>query len=245
MSKLDNMKRILKKLLVNGAYEKCQSLYGKVRMLFFGVRRRLHESCGSFKHSRMSLNEIDEKLAPYLNFEGGFFIEAGANDGVSQSNTYFLEKALGWRGVLVEPVPRLFKKCRRNRRNSAVFNCALVAPEDEGTAVSICDMGDRGLLSRISAGDISSAGSVTEICGRTLTSVLSESQVERIDFFSLDVEGYELAVLKGLDLSRFAPCFILVETAQVEKVDESLFPRYERVAQLTHHDYLYRSKTIK
>lgn len=239
------MKWLLKKIIGVKNYEMLQGLYGKARMGFFAARRRLHEACGSFKHSRMSLNEIDDKLAPYLNFEGGFFIEAGANDGVSQSNTYFLEKALGWRGVLVEPVPRLFQKCRRNRRNSAVFNCALVAPEDEGTAVSICDMGDRGLLSRISAGDTSSAGSVTEICGRTLTSVLSESQVERIDFFSLDVEGYELSVLKGLDLSRFAPSFILVETAQVEKVDESLLPCYERVVQLTHHDYLYRSKTVK
>jgi len=192
----------------------------------------------------MSLNEIDDKLAPYLNLRGGVFIEAGANDGVSQSNTYFLEKALGWRGVLVEPVPRLFKKCRRNRRNSAVFNCALVAPEDEGKGVSICDMGDRGLLSRISEGGSSSGGTVTEVCGRTLTSVLFEAQFERIDFFSLDVEGYELSVLKGLDFSRFLPSFILVETSQVEKVDESLLQHYDRIAQLTHHDYLYRAKEI-
>ncbi len=238
------MKWLLKKLIGVTTYEVLQVLYGKIRMAMFFARRRLYESCGSYKYSKMSLNEIDDKLSPYLNFNAGFFVEAGANDGVSQSNTYYLEKALGWRGILVEPVPRLFKKCRQNRRNSVVFNCALVSPEDEGMAVSICDMGDRGLLSRVSERDSVSEGAVTKTCGRTLTSIFSELKVERVDFFSLDVEGYELEVLKGLDLSRFAPSFILVETSQVEKVDESLSPYYERVVQLTHHDYLYQSITL-
>lgn len=237
------MKRLLKKLVGETTYEVLQGVYGRIRVMLFDARRRLCESCGSYKYSKVSLNGIDDKLVPYLNFNGGFFIEAGANDGVSQSNTYFLERALGWRGVLVEPVPRLFKKCRRNRRNSVVFNCALVSPENEGTDVSICDMGARGLLSRVSEGKSASDGVVTRTCGRTLTSILTELEVEQIDFFSLDVEGYELEVLKGMDFSRFVPSLILIETAQVEKVDKSLFPYYERVAQLTHHDYLYQSKT--
>lgn len=52
----------------------------------------------------MSLNGLDEKLAPYLNFKGGIFIEAGANNGIRQSNTYYLEAVRGWKGILVEPV---------------------------------------------------------------------------------------------------------------------------------------------
>ena len=32
-----------------------------------------------------------------------FFFEAGARNGVSESNTFFFERYLGWSGVLVEP----------------------------------------------------------------------------------------------------------------------------------------------
>ena len=38
----------------------------------------------------------------------GFFIEAGAHDGVEASNTLYLEKKMGWRGLLVEPNPDTF-----------------------------------------------------------------------------------------------------------------------------------------
>ena len=39
-----------------------------------------------------ALNGLDNKLEGYLNYKNGFFIEAGANDGYSQSNTNYLEK---------------------------------------------------------------------------------------------------------------------------------------------------------
>jgi hypothetical protein len=39
---------------------------------------------------------------------GGFFIEAGAHNGVEASNTLYLEKKLGWTGILVEPNPQTF-----------------------------------------------------------------------------------------------------------------------------------------
>ena len=45
-----------------------------------------------------------EVLLKYLNYENGFFIEAGANDGVVQSNTFYFEKELNWTGLLIEPI---------------------------------------------------------------------------------------------------------------------------------------------
>src|SRR5207248_1270594 len=52
-----------------------------------------------------------------------------ANDGFSQSNTYFLERFLGWSGILVEAIPELAERCRRLRRRSQVHQCALVSPD--------------------------------------------------------------------------------------------------------------------
>src|SRR5688500_12891393 len=78
------------------------------------------------REQSFGLNELDVKLKPYLDFEGGFFIEAGANDGLRQSNTCYFEKYRGWRGLLVEPIPEKARQCRKNRPNSIVEQCALV-----------------------------------------------------------------------------------------------------------------------
>lgn len=53
-----------------------------------------------------------------------FFFEAGANDGVSFSNTYELEK-LGWDGILVEPSPAAYECLIGTRSCKYKFNCAL------------------------------------------------------------------------------------------------------------------------
>jgi hypothetical protein len=74
-----------------------------------------------------SLNSLDRKIDKYLP-ERGVFIEAGANDGLNQSNTLFLARGRSWKGILVEPVPRLFERCKKNRPDSFCVNAALVSP---------------------------------------------------------------------------------------------------------------------
>jgi FkbM family methyltransferase len=187
----------------------------------------------------MGLGGLNDKLDKYLNFKKGVFIEVGANNGIDQSNTYYLEKLLGWRGYLIEAIPELSQLCKKTRKNSVVFNCALVAPENHGSKIKIAyDRSTRGLMSRIDGRE----GDIVEVIGRTLTDVLIEGKAKSIDFFSLDVEGFELEVLKGLDFSKYKPTLILVETEQLNQVDDMLFPWYKRIDQLSFHDYLYQVK---
>lgn len=54
-----------------------------------------------------SLNELDIKLLKYINKRNGFFIEVGANNGISQTNTLLFEKNYGWNGMLIEAIPDL------------------------------------------------------------------------------------------------------------------------------------------
>jgi hypothetical protein len=78
---------------------------------------------------------------------------------------------------------------------------------------------------------------------RTLTDVLAESGVPRVDFLSLDLQGFEVAALRGLDFERWAPSVMLIEIVEDEErhpVEAVLGSRYERVARLTPHDVLYR-----
>ena len=62
--------------------------------------------------------------ARHLTRRGGVFVEAGANDGYAQSNTYYFERMRGWSGVLIEPVPELAHHCpfRAGREYRALPN---------------------------------------------------------------------------------------------------------------------------
>ena len=83
---------------------------------------------------------------------------------------------------------------------------------------------------------------------RTLTSVLKEADISLIDFFSLDVEGYEQIVLEGLDFALFRPTYILIEFLDHDKkkeVEKYIGHLYDFVEQLSKRDYLYKSKNVE
>jgi hypothetical protein len=84
-----------------------------------------------------------------------------------------------------------------------------------------------------------------DVPARTMTSILDECGVSGIDFLSLDVEGYELNVLKGLDLNKYCPRFILIETEEKSLVDDYLKGRYDFVTKLSPHDYLYKHVSLQ
>ena len=86
---------------------------------------------------------------------------------------------------------------------------------------------------------------------RTLSSILDARGIPQIDFLSLDLEGYEAAALRGLDLERHRPAILLVEISNVrEEVERALDPWYDEVAELSDHrteepawyDVLYRAR---
>jgi FkbM family methyltransferase len=201
------------------------------------------------------LNELDKKLEPYIDFDNGMFIEAGANDGQTQSNTAYLARHRGWRGLLVEPIPELAARCRAARPESVVENCALVASDADGQSVPMTYC---GLMSVVDGGwsdptaeraHVETGRRVqsltpyhVDVPGRSLSALLDQHKMSHIDLLSLDVEGFERQALEGLDLRRHRPRFILVEARFREEIDDLLLPHYEAIAQLSHHDVLYRTK---
>lgn len=203
--------------------------------------------------SNFALNDLDRKLAKYLDFEGGTFLEAGANDGIRQSNTLFFEMKKGWRGVLVEAIPALYEQCRRNRPRAKVVWAALGAPEQ---VPGVARLRYAGLMSVVRGGMQSTAEEDAHILAgcevqkletyevdvpyETLSNVLDRCGVTKVDFLSLDVEGMEAQVLAGIDFQRHAPTFILVEARYRDDVEKSIGERYEAIDMLSHHDVLYR-----
>jgi len=60
--------------------------------------------------------------------ENGVFLDIGAHDGISFSNTFFFEKERNWDGICIEPIPSVFDKLRNNR-NCIVENCCILDKE--------------------------------------------------------------------------------------------------------------------
>lgn len=203
---------------------------------------------------RPAASKLDEKLAKYLNYKNGIFVEAGANNGLSQSNTFFLEKALKWKGILVEGIPELYSKCKKNRRGSKVFHAGLV-PKDYkkstlkmnyANLMSVAEgaMKPHQLKKHIQEGlevqKIERSYTV-EIPAMTFEKILDEAGYLNIDFLSIDLEGFEIEALKGWNFEKYRPKFILIEVRDLNEVDSFFSVHdYKREALLSHHDYLYR-----
>lgn len=210
-------------------------------------------------HGSFGLDGLDLRLLDHLGGRrGGFFVEAGANDGVSQSNTLLLELALGWRGLLVEPVPRLAAAARVNRPRALVEQAALVPFGAERT-VQMWDVGLMSLVAGAMGGPDRDLAHVRdgaerqggleveqlEVPAVPLSTILDRHGVGAPDLLVLDVEGFEAAALGGLDLGRHAPEHMLVETRDREELEDLLGDRYEATAELSHHDILYRRRPAR
>jgi FkbM family methyltransferase len=223
--------------------------------------RLRHASGRDDPRSHPALHDIDRKLDAILDRDGGFFVEAGANDGYTQSNTYWLERFRGWRGILIEPLEMYVEECRTGRPEAIVVRAALVPADFEGETITM-HFGD--LMSSVEGAHADATadrewvrqGLVLgwydehdeQVPARTLTSILDEHGAPEIDLLSLDVEGFEPSVLRGLDLDRHAPRWLLVEMHDLEagrrEIGGILGERYVEHATLSPVDVLYRRADI-
>jgi len=184
--------------------------------------------------SYFGFDELDRKLETLLPATSGFFVELGAHDGLSQTNTLHFERK-GWRGLLVEAVPEFYEACRSNRPLAKVVHAACVGPGYGSPSVSLHTVGLMSLIKGCRGGgadeetwikrgeslqDLQRASCVAP--AKTLTAILEEAEAPPIDLLSLDVEGFEVQVLSGLDFERFAPRHIVVEDSDMGDIEALL-----------------------
>ncbi len=205
-------------------------------------------------------DNLDLQLEEYLNFSNGFFIELGAHDGITQSNTYYYEKKKNWRGILIEPVPKLYEICKKYRAKKNFFFCnACVGFDFKKESVKL-------IYSNLmtTAVDLTSdlyrekhlvdpelnffeKNEYFSAKARTLNSILIETKAPKIiDFFSLDVEGAEFEVLKGIDFNKFNFRYIIVETIQFDRLKEFLTnKKYKFIKKFGSQDFLFMFSNIE
>lgn len=147
-----------------------------------------------------------------IGLERGVFVDVGAHDGLSGSNTVFFERR-GWSGVCIEPLPGPFARLE-DARSARCFNCAVGEVEGEQAFFSISGYSEMlsGLvsqydprhLSRLEEELLEYGGERREVFVpvRRLDGILDECGIDCIDLLSIDVEGGEMSVIRSLDLTR-------------------------------------------
>ncbi|MCR9057134.1 MAG: FkbM family methyltransferase [Rhodobacteraceae bacterium] len=95
-------------------------MFGFGRYVKERFRAHLKSLFGTPEELSYSPSKLDRKVLKYISHDGGYFIELGANDGVSQSNTMLLEEKYGWRGLLIEAIPHKYFECRKTGRKQMI-----------------------------------------------------------------------------------------------------------------------------
>lgn len=199
---------------------------------------------------------ITKRILEYIqNIENGFYIEAGAYDGLLQSNTKFLEEEYNWTGMLIEPSPNIFKELNKNRPNNLNINKCLVNPWYSFKTIK--GSFDNGPMSSVNNIRKLENVKLIDVPCDTLENILDYYEIKKIDFMTIDTEGYELEVLQGLNLLKYRPLYILIEVYETQK--EILFQYLEDMNYIflenitnynildnpgwdgTHNDYLFKA----
>jgi FkbM family methyltransferase len=198
------------------------------RRIFSGYVRR------SFSQQKQD-RWISELVFPKK--KNGYFVEAGAHDGITTSNTYFLERYRDWDGVLVEPNPILFRQLERIRAVNLV-NCALSSEKGK------LNFKPDGGLGRI-VPDSTSEDTIS-VDSLTLEHVLNESNAPSvIDYLSLDVEGHEDQVLHDFPIDGYHFNAIMVETPSGKLRDKLRCEGYTKIIEIPGIDALFVDEDIK
>ena len=172
-----------------------------------------------------SYSQIGQDLAVikhYNNKRNGYFVEIGASDGITFSNTYLLEQQFGWKGVCVEALPEQFKKLRINRPTAVCIEKAVFKQSGLTLKFDIAHSFDMlsGLSNYITerwASRVKQNCTTINVKTITLTDLLKEAKAPAfIDYLSLDTEGSEFEILKAHDFSKYKFGLIDVEHNYIE-----------------------------
>lgn len=164
----------------------------------------------------------DTALAFFGGKKDGLFVDIGAHDGNTWSNSLPFELNYGWSGICIEPQIHLFKKLVHTRK----ARCMNVAVSDQdgveeftfvpGDACAISGLTskmDQRHLGRIDDEVRKSNGKIQKamLTCRTLTSILDEYNMSHINYLSIDTEGSEPQIIAGIDFSRISIDLISME----------------------------------
>jgi FkbM family methyltransferase len=185
---------------------------------------------------------------------GGWFVDAGAGpDGIRGSNTYVLEKELGWTGLLIEPHPDCYARVKSNR-SAIVEQCCLADSFGEVEFVlheypELSSVPEH--LSEpnfVAAGYASGRKPRVQMPSAPLWELLRRHHAPRvIDYMSLDIEGAEWFALKDFPIDEFRILCTTIERGgrMYEKLRRRLLAEGYRLVRVTDPDDFYVHASVE
>jgi FkbM family methyltransferase len=196
----------------------------------------------------------DEFLNEYIlkGERGGFFLDIGAHDGKSYSNSLFFEQHLDWKGICIEPNPTVFEILRENRNCTCLNVCA---SSKEGTVIFQKISGYPEMLSGIydetnkSHQDLiqkelkEHGGSIEliETDSLPVKKILQQHSISKIHFCSIDTEGHEMEVLKSFDFNAVnIDVFVIENSIKDNSIKDFMKEQgYKYIITLEHSDEVF------
>jgi FkbM family methyltransferase len=192
------------------------------------------------------------------NKQNGFFVDIGAHEGITYSNTYFLEKYRDWKGICIEPLPVEFKELEKNRTAIKLNLC--VSDFDGETDFTYVE-GYANMLSGISEAynnthrerihnEVNQYGGKIhdiKVPVKKLQTIFDEFEVKEVDFCSIDTEGSEFNIVKSIDFEKtLVKIFIIENNYQESTIAEFLSTKdYVLYTKLHWDDVFIKKEYIK
>lgn len=148
----------------------------------------------------------------------GFYLDVGCAWPVFASNTYYLEKHLGWTGIGVDALADYASAWKEKRPRSKFFS--YLVSDRSGSGEAFYKSTNPGLSS---TNPVAATGKAfgeelgkeeIQVPSITLNELLDREGVEKIDMLSMDIEGHEPKALAGFDIERFSPELVVIEGGQ-------------------------------
>jgi FkbM family methyltransferase len=200
-----------------------------MKLLMIGLCLLLQVTCFATYYSQCGQDEFIHQNY-FKGYTSGIFIEIGANNGITYSNTCFFEKELNWTGICVEPIPEIFTELEKNRECTCIQGCITnrsgqgqllvisnseeAKPDDHLDMLSgLIDKYDPRHIERIKREVESTAGSykIIDVNCYVLNELLEQNGITHINLLSIDTEGGEFDILSTIDFSRYQIDVLLIE----------------------------------
>ena len=204
----------------------------------------IKESKSEVRQDIFFLNQINFK-------RDGFFVDIGASDGITFSNTYLIEKNYGYKGILVEPSKFQAQNIEKIRKAKLIDKCVW---SESGKILKFIDAGNLSTIKNFIKSDSFYKERINkkvfDVETISLTDLLDQSNApSKIEYLSIDTEGSEFDILAAHDFSKYSFDVITCEhnfTDKRNKIYELLLSKnYERkFEKISRHDDWYVKKDI-
>lgn len=179
-------------------------------------------------YSQVGQDEFLDKFV-FKGLKDGTFLDLGAFDGVKFSNTYFFEKKFCWKGWCFEPIPKIFKELKKNRKCVCYNNC--IGNKEDIVRFSFVESNPMlsGISKNLSERDaerIKMEKNPPKIITSKVINIkkfLAENKIKEIHLLSLDIEGNEEKVLRAINFEKvFVHTICLEDNYGEKKIDSFL-----------------------